>query len=90
MTDLGDKEGPDPTWTVSEGNTMSLGDLLTIVSDIATKNGPAPNVMPMSRAAFRVVDKARVRWGFMPMGVEGERYAQRRRRMARKKRRGWA
>ncbi len=49
-----------------------------------------PSVFVLPRRDFLLLDRVRVRWGWMPASPEGERYARRLRRMARKKRRGWA
>lgn len=79
--------------TVTTGHdTAPLDVLREMVRDIAEtrQTGPAPDTVLVPPTAVRPIDKLRVRYGWMPISPDGERYAARRRRMARKKRRGWS
>lgn len=74
---------------IEEGR-LALSDLTNVVRALRAMNGDHPPdtmVIPMRNAI--AIDRVRVRYGLHPITLEGVKYSNRRRRMARKKRRGY-
>lgn len=74
---------------IEEGR-LSIADLTNVVRAIeAASGGERPNRVLLPMKAAISLDRVRVRYGLRPITIEGVKYSNRRRRMARKKRRGY-